>query len=301
MFDPGDPRSGLASVATMDYTPTNAAAADYVRFYELQPDEVSPRAQTWYARGSNFVVAYSEAEAGAVLAREEQADEYVLLLPDSDTRVSIETPSEKVSVDGHRLVVLPPGPSAIHVETGGRVIRVLTSRAQDLAARASNAAAYEQAHPFVAPQEPWPDPVGGYKVRVYDLDVARDPSRFGRIFRCTTIMVNWTEPRTGPRDPAKLSPHSHPDFEQCSLVLEGQWIHHLRWPWTTNLHDWRSDDHEHVGSPSVTVIPPTTTHTSQAIGQGVNHLVDIFCPPRLDFSAKPGWVLNADDYPTREI
>jgi hypothetical protein len=110
-------------------------------------------------------------------------------------------------------------------------------------------------------------------------------------------MVNYFYPDDGPRDPHKLSPHHHDDFEQISLQLAGEYVHHIRTPWTVDIDTWRDDDHQRCSSPAVTIIPPPTIHTSQGVEQMRHHLIDIFCPPRVDFSERPGWVLNHDEYP----
>jgi mannose-6-phosphate isomerase-like protein (cupin superfamily) len=297
-FDPRDPRSGLASLVIPGTAPaTVAAAAEYVKFHELSPLTGAGGERTWYARGQNFVVGYTTADAGAALTRADQPDEYMLMLLDAGTRVEVTTPAEQVQIEGGSLVIVPPGQSSVVVRRGGRLVRLFSARSSDLTERCANAGSYQTPHPSVAALEPWPDPPGGYRVRAYSIDVPTEPGRFGRIWRSTNLMVNWFSAVAGPRDVTRMSPHAHPDFEQCSLVVAGEYVHHIRWPWTTNLREWRADNHEQCGSPSVTVIPPTSIHTSQAIGQGPNHLIDIFAPPRLDFSEKPGWVLNADDYP----
>lgn len=294
MFDASDPRSRLqaGSAAVGAY-----AAADYIRIYEEDPTEVNESSRTWWTRGQNFYLAYSEVRAGALFVRDNQADEYVLILPDPSCQVEVRAGAESCLVDGYSLVMIPPGESTVHVRRGGRVVRLFSVANSELEGMPINRASYYKPHPNVAAFTPWPDPSDGFRIRAYSLEVPKQEGRFGRIWRCTTFMVNFLDPTIGPREPTKMSPHSHEDFEQCSLSLDGEFVHHLRWPWIPDMTQWREDDHETCGSPSVTIIPPPAVHTSQAIGAGINQLVDVFCPPRLDFSNQHGWVLNGDEYP----
>jgi hypothetical protein len=298
MYHSTDPRAALAA-ATAGAKPaaTHFAGAEYAKFYEQKPAEDQNGARTWSARGQNFIIAYSDAEKGAVLSRTNQPDEYVVLLPDPDAGAEISWGHERVTVSGHSITFVPAGASSVTLLGAAKVVRMMTTRSEDLNRMCSNAASYATAHPNLPPFEPWPEATGGRKIRTYSLDVAVTPGRFGRIFRCSTFMVNFLEPKLGPRDTTKMSPHHHDDFEQCSLALAGTFIHHMRWPWTTDMGQWRDDDHERCGSPSIAVIPPPAIHTSQAMDPKLNILVDVFCPPRVDFSEKPGWVLNEADYP----
>jgi len=296
MYEVDDPRSRMANAGGAGGPVSAFGASSYGRFYEAPPQETLGGQRNWYTRGQNFVVCYSEVEAGASLERSGQVDEYVLLLYDREMSATVEANGERVEVPGYSITMIPPGDSRITCHAAGRIVRLITTRSPDVTAKAQNAAHYAGPHPQVPPFQAWPEPTGGFRIRNYSLDVPDQPGRFGKIFRCTTFMVNVFPPQ-GPRDVTKLSPHHHDDFEQCSLALHGYYMHHLRWPWTANQHDWRDDEHERCASPSVCVIPPRVIHTSAPSDPDTNVLVDIFSPPREDFSDMPGWVLNADDYP----
>ncbi|MGO4738355.1 hypothetical protein AB4099_17535 [Bosea sp. 2KB_26] len=298
MFHPTDPRAKLATGAPAKASPVSAyAGADYARFYAQEPQEAGPDARTWIARGQNFIVAYSEVRAGASLARIGQPDEYCVILPDAAMGASLSARGESLAAPGASILFVPPGDSEVTAASDGRVIRIFSTAAADLAAACSNASSYAEPHANVALLEPWPEPRGGWKLRRYSLEGEGGESRFGRIFRCTTLMVNMLDPRLGLRDITKLSPHHHDDFEQGSLVIDGAYIHDIRWPWTPDMRIWREDEHELMAAPSLTVIPPPSIHTSRSVLPGLNQMIDIFSPPRMDFSEKPGWVINAADYP----
>ncbi|WP_028603414.1 hypothetical protein [Ottowia thiooxydans] len=302
MYNPTDPRSSLApGLASGHPAATTFSAAEYARFYADPPQVTDLLSRQWFARGQNFVLVYMEAEAGATFSRVEQPDEYVVLLPDTVTAVTLDCEGQQHALPGYTIAFVPPGSSRIVVEKPGRVVLMFTTRSTDLCAMCSNATAYAESHPNIPAFEAWPTPIDGLKLRQYSLDVPEVPGRFGRIWRCTTFMVNFLPTQFGPRDVTKLSPHQHDTFEQGSLALKGSFMHHVRWPWTPNLHAWRADDHEQCGSPSFAVIPPPAIHTSRGLDAGANDLVDVFSPPRMDFSLAPGWVLNEADYPMPAI
>ncbi|MFV1441743.1 MULTISPECIES: hypothetical protein [unclassified Phaeobacter] len=294
-YDKTDPRSALRTKAAAKPRTGLVAIPQIGEFDKIDPAVRSSDGLTWCLRGQNFVVMRTEAEPGGSFTRQNQCDEYVVLLPENGATITVG--GNSCDVPGNSIAFVPPADSAVILPEGGRFFRLFTSRSKDLVALCTNGDAYQSLRSHIPPLQDWPKPTDGWQLRHYSLDVPPEPGRFGRIFRCTTFMVNVLDPYDGPRDTTKMSPHHHDDFEQCSLVLEGAFSHHLRWPWTTDMADWRPDQEVKVGAPSVTVIPPPVIHTSRATGADRNAMVDVFCPPREDFSLKPGWVLNAADYP----
>lgn len=272
--------------------------AQFFEFATTDPSETSEAGSaTWWVRSQSMVIAYTEAVAGDTFTRTGQGDEYAAITWGDGVDVTCTSGGQSERAVDKSFIAIPPGDSTITCTTDGVLIRLFTTRSNDLNERCDNNAAFDEPDPYVAPFEAWPDPVGGFKIRVYRLDdYPPDSARMGRLFRTTTFMVNAFYDFHKARPEHKMSPHHHEDFEQVSLTLSGDFVHHIRHPWTTDLAEWREDEHRHCTSPSVTVIPPPAIHGSQWFS-GRNTLLDIFAPPRHDFSSKDGWVLNADDYP----
>ena len=296
-----DIRSKLAAAApTVTVDPsTPIKPSQWIEFLTLPPSATTELgSRTWNARSATLVVSYTQAKAGDVFARTAQSDEYVVLQYSESAPIRVTTGSASEEVREEAFVVVPPGDSSIEVLADGVLIRLFSVVADDLREGALNAGAYAEPDLRAAPLGEWPDPVSGFRLRVYKLaDTPIAEGRFGRIFRTTNVMVNFLAEEPTPRDPLKLSPHYHDDFEQISLAVKGAFIHHIRYPWGPDSSRWRPDESREIATPSICVIPPPTIHTTQGIGPH-QQLIDIFSPPRVDFSTS-GWVLNAADYPAK--
>ncbi len=307
-YESSDPRSQLTRAAVPAGSGANVAPQFFEfgvgNFAKVAPDEsTAAGSRRWWVRSQAAILCFAELAASDTFMIVDQPDEFMVLVtePEAGVRLTSDLDHAEAEARGRALVVMPPGTSSITADRATTVVCLFSSQNESLQSRCSNASFYAEPDPNVAPWQSWPAPVDGYRIRVYDVDaVAPDPARFGRLYRCSTGMVNWFYQDPGPRDPSRLSPHHHDDFEQLSLQLAGEYVHHIRTPWTLDMANWRDDQHGHCVSPSVTVIPPPSIHTSQGVGDTPHQLLDLFCPPRHDFSARPGWVINADEYPAPE-
>lgn len=273
-------------------------------FHDMEPQEsgADGKWKTWIVRGGNFAICYSEVAPGAVLERAGDPEEHMVILPPDGTAATIAAGNESVEAGSDSLTIVPPGPSRITVTAGGVVVRIFSKASADIIAKASNNVTYADGAPELAAPDLWPLPHDGYKLRHYPLAQYHDPNGDRiqpRVFRSTNMLVNLFGHYRTRRDTTKLSPHWHDDFEQASLTLNGTWIHHMRTNWGADLKDWKPDDHGEMATPSVIIIPARAIHTSRDVGSDgeESSLYDIFCPPRLDFASKPGFVINEDEYP----
>jgi mannose-6-phosphate isomerase-like protein (cupin superfamily) len=265
------------------------------RHYEDAPQVEGEGFASWVTRGANFVVVYTRGEPGAVVQGTGRDEQFAYAL---EGGVEISVGGAREALGAEDLSIVPPGAWTLAFRRAGQVVQLLTAD-EDIAARAWNAATYADGAPEVAKPGPWPEPVGGYRLRRHSTLEAYARGSLVNAYRTRRLMMVPYPRFLEPRDETALSPHSHADFEQGSVALEGGWLHHLRVPWTTNRREWRPDLHLEVGSPSTTIIPAGIIHTSQGTsGEGMR-LIDVFAPPRLDFSQR-GFVVNAADYPMPE-
>lgn len=266
----------------------------YRQFWEDEPDETVGTASIWYHRIQNSVIVYLRGPAGATYTRTGNPDEYFVLSLFHSVRVT----AGGERIDGARgsVFVVPPGDSTVELTEDGDVWIVFTSNAADLIERSPNRDEYEPPVDNIAPIEPLPEPLGGYRLRHYNITQGPDGPRC-YVHRTAMAKFRWPF-RQQPRDPEKMSPHFHDDFEQASLIIKGTMIHHLRRPWGRNSREWLPDDHQVVIAPAVAISKPPDIHTTQAVTNGGTvGLIDYYSPVRWDIVMTDGMVHNQDEYP----
>lgn len=246
------------------------------------------------ARGQNFDVTLAHARTGSGSLDVSSSDELIVIVQYAS--VSITGTDEAHTVLPRSVSILPAGSWRLELSKGSQCT-VLRSVREARSTSYINANDYTQLDSrAVGVGAPCPRVHDGHRIRSMEIDAvkaSKDKPRL-KMLRSSTLSINWVE-YEGARDRTALSPHAHSSFEQGSLALSGEFVHHLRVAWSENADIWQDDRHPRMGSPSLLVVPVGMIHTSEGVGSGRHLLIDIFSPPRTDFIEK-GWVFNADDY-----
>ncbi|MDO9438650.1 hypothetical protein [Hydrogenophaga sp.] len=262
----------------------------------------APGAAAWDARGQNFHVTWRRAGAEPLTVDTASADELMLIVLEapvtiaSEGRATLTAPARTIAIlpaGAWRLVLAPQATCAVL-----RSLRGADAEAAGVAdGLVRNAAAYREPDPRIVPVgTPYRALRDADAVRLLPIEqvqASKDKPRL-KMLQTATLSINWVE-YDGPRDRSALSPHAHSNFEQGSLGLAGDFVHHLRSPWGPDASLWQDDRHAALASPSLMVVPVNLVHTSEGVGPGHHVLIDIFSPPRADFIAS-GWVFNSADY-----
>ena len=262
-----------------------------------EPPADASGSRHWSGRGQNFAVNWNQAGATGSTAAITSEDEMLLIVLDAPTYiVGNGLHAEAALAQPRSICIVPPGQWQLALQPGATCVALSSLRA-GARAGAINEATYAQPDPRIAPVgRAWPRQESVAELRIFSIDAIAAPADKPRLkmLQTATLSINWVE-YEGPRDRQALSPHAHAAFEQGSLALAGDFVHHLRVDWGADADAWQDDRHTRLGSPSLMVVPVETIHTSEGVGPGRHLLIDVFSPPRADFIAK-GWVANAADY-----
>lgn len=272
---------------------TEGLIGTYRQFWEDEPDEINGTASIWYHRTQNSITVYLQGPAGSKFTRTGNPDESFVW--NLFTGVKVTAGGTTIEGKAGSVFIVPPGDSEIELTEDGSAWIGYTTNAADLLDKCPNKSEYEPAVDNIAPIFELGEPVDGYKLKHWDLNAAEAGPR---CFVHRTAMSKFRWPfRSQPRDPEKMSPHDHEDFEQNSLVMAGTVVHHMRRHWTRNSREWLPDEHQVVIAPAVAVSKPPDIHTTQAITSGATvGLIDYYVPARWDIITA-GMVTNAGEYP----
>ena len=273
---------------------TEGLIGTYRQFWEDAPDETDGTASIWYHRTQNSITVYLSGPAGSKYTRKGNPDEsFVWSL---FTGVKVTAGDQVITGSAGSVFIVPPGDSEIELTEEGSAWIGYTTNAADLLDKCPNKSEYEPALGNIAPVTELGEPVDGYKLKHFDLNASPDGPR---CFVHRTAMSKFRWPfRSQPRDPEKMSPHDHEDFEQNSLVMAGTVVHHMRRHWTRNSREWLPDEHQVVIAPAVAISKPPDIHTTQAVTSGATvGLIDFYVPARWDIVTTPGMVTNEGEYP----